>query len=174
MRKKKPSLTLVKKTALENRNKQVNNHMRSLQPESNWSELEHIYTTAAMGIVNTLRSVSDLANFPGLGKYLDNPVEFQIALSGFHRDMNMFTDKLLAIHNLHSSLSGNIVGPDEVAKSYAIYGEYTSFFEEFKSLTFQTVLSITEAASSAIQKMQAEEAKNKTPLVEVLPTVTEA
>lgn len=173
MSKRKTGLTLVKKAALENRNRQVNSHMKLREQESKWEELENIYLTAANSIVTTLKSVSDLANFPGLNAYLDNPNEFNIALAGFNRDINMFTDKLVAIHNLHSHLTGNITGPDEVAKSYAIYGEYTTFFEEFKALTFQTVLSITESASSAMQKMQAIQRKNEENTITLPATVSE-
>lgn len=170
---------MLKKTALENRNAQVNNLMRMKEPDTNWEELENIYLTAAHGIVSTMQPVLELANFPGMTHYLENPIEFKVALDGFNRDMNMFTDKLVAIHNLHAHLKGSIVGPDQVAKSFAIYGEYTQFFEEFKSLTFQTVLSITEAASTAIQKMKTAQVIQPVPvtqpndIVEVTATATE-
>ena len=170
---------MLKKTALDNRNAQVNNLMRMKEPETNWGELENIYLTAAHGIVSTMQPVLELANFPGMTNYLENPIEFKVALDGFNRDMNMFTDKLVAIHNLHAHLKGPVSGPDEVAKSFAIYGEYAQFFEEFKSLTFQTVLSITEAASTAIQKMKATNVIQSAPItqtndiVEVPATTTE-
>lgn len=169
MAKKKTSITALKKAALQNRNIQVNNTMRSKEPQSNWEELEHIYISAANGIVATLRSVHDLVNFPGIHAHLENPIEFKVALDGFNRDMNMFTDKLVAIRNLHNNLRGPITGPDEVAKSFAIYGEYTQFFEEFKALTFQTVLSITESASTAIQKLKS---MQSTPTVQTVEATT--
>ena len=137
----------------------------STQIETRWEELDGIYQEAAKGIVTTLSSTNDLINIPNLIDYVENPSEFKVAVNGFKRDIDNFTNRLIAIKKLHEGKHGVIKDENELANSYSIYGEYVQFFEEFKAVTFQTVLSITESAMAAINKMQQVQ-KETTPVTE--------
>jgi len=124
-----------------------------------WSELEDLYQKCATGIYETLSSVTELVNYPNLMNYVTNPSEFRVAVDGFKRDIDLFTNQLIAIHAMHSQRSGNITTEDELAAAFSIYGLYTEFFDNFKSLSFQTVLSITDMAMEAINRSKSGEPK---------------
>lgn len=119
---------------------------------ANWAELEGIYQEAALGVYKTTTQIEELLAFPGLNEHLENKAEFDIVINGFKRDIYAFTDRLVKIHEKHQDRIGSIRGDDNMVKSLDIYGEYAQFFEEFKSVMFQTVLTITEAATYAIDK----------------------
>lgn len=125
--------------------------------QQSWEELEALYNDCARGVYETFHATAELVNTPDLIKYIENPSEFRIMVEGFKRDIDNFTNELVKIHAMHKDRHGEVTSEADLAKAFNIYGLYSQFFDNFKALTFQTILAITDSATAAINKMKQEQ-----------------
>ena len=129
--------------------------IQSPQIEQDWNELEAIFQESAHAIVTTAESIDAALRTPGIIENMPNIAETQLAVQGFKKDLEVFTEKLLGIHNRHQDKQGAIATQDDLALSIDIGEDYAEFALQFQAVTMPTVLTIMEHIGTAVGNSQA-------------------
>lgn len=123
--------------------------------EQNWEELEAIFQESARAIVTTAETIDQALRTPGIIENVPNVAETQLAVQGFKKDLETFTEKLVGIHDRHKDRAGQIDTQDDLALSIDIGEDYAEFALQFQAVTMPTVLTIMEHIGTAVTQSQA-------------------
>lgn len=121
-------------------------------PENTWRDIDAIYESAAYAIAESAQSVREALGTIGAGSYADHPNELVVAITGFKRDIEEFTVKLLKIKEKHIGKVGKIEDKD-YSLSLQIADEYMGFTADFQATILPAVLVIMEQLNTAYNNM---------------------
>ena len=145
MSKKQPSTTSIRKTALSKEVSQTlpaRKKQDPTMPKSNWSEVEQIYQTCAVGIIDILKFTESTQE---IFKKFPEKVKPEIitCVKGLARDLDELSKNLVKIHKNHETRTGVIESDLDHKISMDILQDYIGFNERFKStvITPVTILS---------------------------------
>jgi hypothetical protein len=122
-----------------------------------WEEIEAMYQDCARALCEVLSTTLSMVQNPQITHNITRPTEFKVVIDGLVRDMDQFSRRLVAIHEQHKDRAGRITTEDEVQEAYSLYSKYAAFFDNFKALTFQSLITITDLVGEAITKLNAQE-----------------
>jgi hypothetical protein len=142
----KPHLEHLKKIQ---RNTAINARPNSEVFDNSWSEVEGMYETMSLSLIDVSVSVNEHIKILNLNNAYQNNVELVTTVNGLTRDLEAFSKSLIAIKERHSGYNGAIVNDDELALCIDVFNEYVSLFDVFKNITFLPLLTITEFLMSA-------------------------
>ena len=79
-----------------------------------------------------------------------------ITVEGLKRDLQSYTEKLVALKQKHQGRAGQVVSSDEYSYCMSVGLEYMSMNEEIRALLFQPLTTLTEYANVALQQLNAQ------------------
>lgn len=138
--------------------------------KQNWSQIDDIYMSSADGLVQVAEQINEcvrLINRVGCS----NMDEVIAMITGLKRDLETFTGELIGLRALHQGKTGVVEDPDDLAFCIQIYNQYVVFNDRFKSVVFPFVITITEAYSEALERLQEPEDEDGITDVEIIEKV---
>lgn len=125
--------------------------------KSAWSEVDDLYNEIAIGIYKVATEVNNSINLLKQLGGTDNK-QLIVEINGFNKDIESFTNELLAIKAKHEGKTG-IIDPasDDFALCYEVYNDYYLLNERFKALVFNPMLSLTEEIMTISQRKKQEQ-----------------
>lgn len=140
----------AKKRKSKGRNKNVVDINSKRQ---NWKELDDIYQTIAMSLVDIssrLRDSLQVISSAGVG----NDPELTSIVRCITSDLKVFTDDLKLTQSKHINYSGIVKDGDELALCLSIFNDYVLLNDRFKTILFTPMLTVTEYLAEATEKLQ--------------------
>ena len=122
--------------------------------KQSWSEVDAIYDSIALGIVEIAQSINNAIQMIAAHGYADNQ-ELIVTTKGLNRDLNDLAGELKTIKARHEHHSGIIDSEEEFALSLSVFTDYNVLSDRFKSVVFSPMLTLTEFMS----EMEANERK---------------
>lgn len=119
--------------------------------EQTWQQVDDIYQTIAVGIVDILGNVNEAIKFINLVGTANNN-ELVVTVNGIKRDVESFTQDLLKIKKRHDGYSGIIKNEDELALSFSVFEDYAMLHDRLKAIIFTPMLTISEFLAEASDK----------------------
>lgn len=118
------------------------------EKHSNWNDLNGLYQSIAESLVQIATQVMNVVCFCEQTGYTRTAVEEQ-TIVGLRKDLDEFSTRLLEIKASHSERSGFVKDDDENAAFADCYIGYNAFFERLQSVTFDSMLTLTEMQANA-------------------------
>ena len=119
------------------------------QASTDWESIDTISHVLRNGIMKAAVEINGAwdslqdAEFP-------NKEEVQLLVKTTNEDLEVFADKINIIGKRHEGKKGLIEDGPELSLSLGVSSDYIMLGEELKTLTFPTVLALTEAVDQAI------------------------
>lgn len=124
--------------------------------EQRWNEIDDLYQAMAQAIADTAVQAEAV-----IGKFVEAGVtgdaELNMTVVGLQRDLESFTDRLLGIKALHKDKAGVIANDEDFTLSMKIFDLYVGLTEQFRAVTMNTLLSLTEKYDDLCQKLAKDE-----------------
>lgn len=135
----------------------TNNGYNKQPAKTAWSEVDDLYNQTAMSIYKVATEVNNSINLLKQLGGTDNK-ELIVQINGFNKDVESFTNEILAIKSKHEGKEGNIDPvSDDFALCYEVYNDYFLLNERFKALVFNPMLALTEEIMTVSQRIKQEQ-----------------
>lgn len=128
-------------------------HHRKTATKNYWGEFDDLSNTCGTSLINTLQHINGLVGTEGLVDNIEFLNEATVLINGIKRDINIFTDELVAIKKRHEGRKGQICSDEDVMESISIGNDYITYDERFRSIVVPAVLSLTEMVANAAQRI---------------------
>ena len=119
-----------------------------------WDSIKSIADTVANMLVDVAIEINQtirLLNAAGI----ENK-EVTITVNGLKRDLASYTDKVALLKQKHEGRTGMVTSNDEYSECMNVGLEYMSLNEEIRAVFFQPLTTLTEYASTAKQRLAAQ------------------
>jgi hypothetical protein len=124
-----------------------------------WAAVENIYMEAAGGLAQITSAIlSAVVKIRNEGNNNNATPELKIAITGLERDIKVFVEDLIAIHQTHSHRTGLITDDEDMQLSLKAVLEYNEFLQRLQVAVYIPLTVITEellllnTANNIVQK----------------------
>ena len=126
----------------------------SFQSNQSWDAIDGISHTVATMLVDVAMEINSTIRLINSANV--NNREVFITVEGLKRDLQSYTEKLVALKQKHQGRAGQVVSSDEYSYCMSVGLEYMSMNEEIRALLFQPLTTLTEYANVALQQLNAQ------------------
>jgi hypothetical protein len=132
----------------------VTTYINPPTPDPTWEDLESVYLACAKALVVFANEINGIVSNP---VFIDNFVkkdELEIIVTGTKRDIDIFADELMGLHNMHQGKMGKITDEQELVLSLNIFDDYVNFNNRFSAVSgpiMQRIMSIVTETSLEMQ-----------------------
>lgn len=126
----------------------------------NWADLEDLYNSIRTSMRSIIVNVMEMITIPDMINYVKDPDTFNMAINTFKNDATSLINELTKIHEMHANKTGIVKNDDELSECIHIFGNYSIFNEKINGILLPTILSITDMAIEARDKMNLEKNQN--------------
>lgn len=120
--------------------------------DQTWDQVDAIYKSIAeyiMQIGNDVSAALDIIKRAGV-----HSNEIMVTITGVTKDLQTFTSELLHIKSLHDGKTGIVANGDDYALTLSVYTDYVNLFQRIRALTFDSMLTVTETLTEAVNKLK--------------------
>lgn len=134
----------------DNRVKSVRTTSELKLIQQSWSEVDAIYDSIALGIVEIAQNINNAVQMIAQHGYGTNK-ELIVTTKGLERDLLEISGDLKKIKERHADQNGLIDTEEEFALSLSVFSDYSVLSDRFKSVVFSPMLTITEFMSEIME-----------------------
>lgn len=119
--------------------------------DQQWEEMDQFYQSIGQGLITVGQEVnSSVQLLRNLG--ITENAEVAVTVNGLNRDLQQFTEDLLAIRKRHDGLVGKVKDGDELALCLSIFNDYVILNDRFRAVVFPAMLTMTEHVTEAVAR----------------------
>jgi hypothetical protein len=135
----------------------------------NWSDIDQFCDVVGQSIAQMASNINESVELVKCAG-CTHPAEFNAAVTKTNEDFMMFASKYNAIKERHKNRSGVVTDPDDMAEWFSVFEDYRAFFVHFEGVMHHSLITFTEFALEAQDRLAAQQAAAR----DAAETVTDA